>query len=53
MSQENVKTVDKERPVKRDEMSKWQWTWKEMKRNKVAYVMVAPFLLLFIIFTDS
>ena len=32
-------------------MSKIQWTWKEMKKNKTAYFMVAPFLLLFIIFT--
>ena len=51
MSQENVKTVGKERPVARDEMSKLQWTWKEMKRNKTAYFMLAPFFLLFIIFT--
>ena len=51
MSQENVKTVGKARPVKRDEMSKWQWTWKEIKRNKTAYFMVAPFCLLFIVFT--
>ncbi len=39
------------RPVSRGEMTKAQWTWKEMKRNKVAYLMVAPFMLLFIIFT--
>ena len=39
------------KPVSRKDMTRWQWTWKEMKRNKVAYVMVAPFLLLFIIFT--
>lgn len=39
------------RPVKRTEMSKWQWTWKEMKKNKTAYFMLAPFFLLFIIFT--
>ena len=32
-------------------MSKFQWTWKEMKKNKTAYFMVAPFFLLFIIFT--
>ena len=40
-----------ERPVKRDEVSKLQWTWKEMKDNKTAYFMVAPFLLLFVVFT--
>ena len=32
-------------------MSKLQWTWKEMKKNKTAYFMVAPFFILFIIFT--
>ncbi len=39
------------RPVQRSEMSKIQWTWKEMKRNKTAYFMLAPFLILFIVFT--
>ena len=39
------------KPVSRKDMTRWQWTWKEMKRNKVAYVMVAPFVLLFMIFT--
>ncbi len=48
MSQENTAT---KRPVKRSEMSKLQWTWKEMKKNKTAYFMLAPFFLLFIIFT--
>ena len=39
------------RPTQRSEMSKMQWTWKEMKRNKTAYFMLAPFFILFIIFT--
>ena len=39
------------RPVKRNEVSKLQWTWKEMKDNKTAYFMIAPFLILFIVFT--
>ena len=39
------------RPVKREEMSKFQWTWNEMKKNKTAYFMLAPFFILFIIFT--
>ena len=43
--------AEKKRPVQRTEMSKWQWTWKEIKRNKTAYFMLAPFFLLFIIFT--
>lgn len=46
MSQEAVK-----RPVSRKDMTMAQWTWKEMKRNKVAYLMCAPFFLLFIVFT--
>ncbi len=48
MSQTNAET---NRPVKRSEVSKLRWTWQEMKNNKTAYFMVAPFLLLFIIFT--
>ena len=48
MSKTNAET---KRPTQRSEMSKMQWTWKEMKRNKTAYFMLAPFLLLFIIFT--
>ena len=39
------------RPVKRHEVSKLRWVWEEMKNNKTAYFMLAPFLLLFIIFT--
>ena len=41
----------KKRPVSRKDMTMAQWTWKEMKRNKVAYIMVAPFMLLFLVFT--
>ena len=40
-----------DRPVKRSEVSKLRWTWQEMKNNKTAYFMIAPFLLLFIVFT--
>ncbi len=43
--------TEAKRPTQRAEMSKWQWTWKEMKKNKTAYFMLAPFLLLFIVFT--
>ena len=39
------------RPVKRSEVSKLRWTWQEMKNNKTAYFMLAPFMLLFISFT--
>ncbi len=48
MSQTNAQT---KRPTQRSEMSRMQWTWKEMKRNKTAYFMLAPFLILFIVFT--
>lgn len=43
------KTV--KRPVSRKDMTRLQWTWKEMKRNKIAYLLIAPFLILFITFT--
>lgn len=32
-------------------MTKAQWLWRDMKRNWVGYVMVAPFVILFTIFT--
>ena len=32
-------------------MTKWQWTWNEIKRNKAAYFMVAPFMIIFTCFT--
>ena len=48
MSQTNAEI---NRPVKRSEVSKLRWTWEEMKNNKTAYFMLAPFFLLFIIFT--
>ena len=44
------KTAEK-KAVSRKDMTKAQWTWKEMKRNKVAYIMVAPFMLIFTCFT--
>ncbi|MHB1154842.1 MAG: carbohydrate ABC transporter permease [Eubacteriales bacterium] len=33
------------------EMTKWEWTWHEMKRTRIGYLMVAPFLLMFLVFT--
>ena len=48
MSQTNAET---NRPVKRSEKSKLGFIWNEMKKNKTAYFMIAPFFLLFIIFT--
>ncbi len=44
------KTAQK-KAVARKDMTRAQWTWKEMKRNWVAYAMVAPFMILFTVFT--
>jgi len=41
----------KKRAVNRGEMTKWQWTLREMRVNKVGYFMVAPFFILFLTFT--
>ncbi len=39
------------KPTARKDMTKAQWTLKEMARNKTAYIMIAPFMILFLIFT--
>lgn len=46
-----VNTNEKKKAVSRKDMTAAQWTLKEMKRNWVAYVMIAPFMLVFTIFT--
>ena len=38
-------------PKLRKDMTKWEWTLREMKVNKVGYFMVAPYYLVFMIFT--
>jgi uncharacterized protein (DUF486 family) len=43
--------MSKKKAVVRSDMTRAQWTWKEMKRNKVAYMMVAPYMLIFTLFT--
>ena len=35
----------------RKEMTKAQWTWFLVRKNKMAYIMVAPFMILFFLFT--
>jgi len=37
--------------VARKDITYREWIWKEMKRNWVAYLMVAPYLLVFTLFT--
>ena len=44
------KTAEK-KAVSRKDMTRWQWTLKEIKRNRVGYFMVAPFMILFTLFT--
>ena len=44
------KTATK-KAVARKDMTKAQWTWKEIKRHKAAYFMVAPYMLVFTCFT--
>ena len=37
--------------VARKDLTYRQWIWKEMKRNWVAYVMIAPYMIVFSLFT--
>ncbi len=50
MSQ-NAAAVKTPKPTSRKDMTKFQWTIKEIARNKTAYFMIAPFMILFLIFT--
>ena len=43
--------MSKKQAVVNKEMTRAQWTWKEMKKHKVAYAMVAPYMLIFTLFT--
>ena len=45
------KTTTAKKPVSRKDMTKWQWTLKEMKNNKTGYFLLAPFYIIFFIFT--
>ncbi len=46
MSKQAVKKA-----VARKDMSYVQWIWKEMKRNWVAYLLIAPYVIIFTLFT--
>lgn len=48
---ETEEAPKKKKPIARKDMTWRQWTWHEMKRNKVAYLMIAPFMFVFILFT--
>ena len=45
------KKAAEKKAVARKDMSMAQWTWKEMKKNWVAYLMVAPYMIIFTLFT--
>ncbi len=44
------KTAEK-KAVARKDISMVAWTWKEMRKNWMAYLMVAPYMLIFCLFT--
>ncbi|MBQ8248844.1 MAG: sugar ABC transporter permease [Clostridia bacterium] len=48
---QNATAKKSPKPTSRKEMTKFQWTLKEIARNKTAYIMIAPFIILFTIFT--
>ena len=38
-------------PISKKDMTKWQYTRSEMKRTRAGYFMIAPFMIMFCIFT--
>ena len=50
MSEKAVQQPQKA-PKLRKDMTKWEWTLREMKFNKVGYVMTAPYYIVFMLFT--
>ncbi len=49
-SKDAEEALSKKKAVCRKDMTKAQWTWKEMKKHKVAYIMIAPFMFVFLLF---
>ena len=45
------KTKKTKDPVSKKDMTKWQYIRSEMKRTRVGYFMVAPFMFMFLVFT--
>lgn len=46
-----VAAAPKKKAVSRKDMSMFRWTLKEIWRNKIAYIMLAPFYIIFLAFT--
>jgi len=51
INQNDSNVTEKKHAVNRGDMTKWQWTLREMRVNKVGYFMIAPFFILFLTFT--
>ena len=51
MSQTTVKSEPVKRPTARKDMTKLQWTLKEMRKNYLGYVLLAPYYIIFLTFT--
>ena len=43
--------AEAKRPVSRKEMTKFSWTMKEIRKNGIAYLMLAPYYIIFVLFT--
>ncbi len=43
--------MSNKKAVVRSDMTRAQWTWNEMKKNWVGYAMVAPYMVIFTLFT--
>ena len=50
-AEQAVAKQPKKKAVSRKEMSMFKWTLKEMRKNWVAYAMLAPYYLIFLLFT--
>lgn len=43
--------MSEKKAVARKDISKWGWTWMMMKQYRIGYLMIAPFMIIFFIFT--
>lgn len=43
--------MSEKKAVARKDVSRWSWTWMMMKQYRIGYLMVAPFMIVFFIFT--
>lgn len=43
--------MSEKKAVARKDISRWGWTWMMMKQYRIGYLMIAPFMIIFFIFT--